>query len=151
MHPAILAGLIAFAVAVLMGPGTIRYLRRLRYGQQVRDDGPKSHLTKQGTPTMGGVIIVTALLVGVLLVAPKSDILLYALFTIGGYALVGAMDDMLKIVGRRSLGLKARHKLVGQILIAGPVPVRPVGQRDGAALALCGGSLAGASAAVPDI
>ena len=118
MHPAILAGLIAFAVAVLMGPGTIRYLRRLRYGQQVRDDGPKSHLTKQGTPTMGGVIIVTALLVGVLLVAPKSDILLYALFTIGGYALVGAMDDMLKIVGRRSLGLKARHKLVGQILIA---------------------------------
>lgn len=118
MHPAITAGLVAFVIAVLIGPATISYLRRLRYGQNVRTDGPKTHLKKQGTPTMGGVIIVTALLVAVLLFAPKSEVLLYALFAIGGYALIGAADDLLKIVAKRSLGLRARQKLLGQVLVA---------------------------------
>lgn len=118
MHPAITAGLVAFIIAVLIGPATISYLRRLRYGQNVRTDGPKTHLKKQGTPTMGGVIIVTALLVAVLLFAPKSEVLLYALFAIGGYALIGAADDLLKIVAKRSLGLRARQKLLGQVLVA---------------------------------
>lgn len=118
MHSALIAGLIAFVIAVLMGPGTIRYLRRLRYGQTVREDGPQTHLKKQGTPTMGGVIIVTALLASVLLFAPKSEVLLYTLFAVGGYTLIGAADDWLKVVAKRSLGLRARQKLVGQIVVA---------------------------------
>lgn len=118
MYPALAAGLVAFLVAVVIGPAVIKYLHRLKYGQNVRDDGPKTHLKKQGTPTMGGVIIVAAFLVAALLFAPKTDALLYTLFAAAGYALIGAIDDLLKIVAKRSLGLKARQKLLAQIVIA---------------------------------
>lgn len=118
MHPALTAGLVAFLISVIMGPATIGYLRRLKYGQNVREDGPQSHLKKQGTPTMGGVIIIAALLIAALLVAPGSEALLYSLFAIGGYSLIGAADDLLKIVAKRPLGLKARQKLIAQIVVA---------------------------------
>lgn len=118
MNPAFVAALGAFTIALLIGPGTIRYLHRLKYGQNVRTDGPQSHLKKQGTPTMGGVIIVVAFFVSSLLFSGEREVLLYALFATGGYALIGMIDDLLKIVAKRSLGLKARHKLIGQTLVA---------------------------------
>lgn len=118
MNPALLSALVAFLMALVMGPATIRFLHRLKYGQNVRSDGPKSHLSKQGTPTMGGVFIVIPFLVASLLFSTRSETLLYALFAIGGFTLVGAFDDALSIVSKRSLGLKARHKLIAQVIIA---------------------------------
>lgn len=118
MNAALLAAMTAFFIALIVGPGIIRYLHRLRYGQNVRGDGPKSHLKKQGTPTMGGVIIVAAFFIASIAFSSQREYLLYALFATGGYALIGALDDLMSILAKRSLGLKARHKLIAQILIA---------------------------------
>lgn len=118
MHPALVSGLVAIAIALALGPGTIRYLHRLKYGQTVREAGPASHRKKQGTPTMGGVIIVAAFFVASLAVSSRSAPVLYALVAAGGYALIGALDDLVKVLARRSLGLRARQKLAAQILVA---------------------------------
>ena len=113
-----LAALIAFGLAVLAGPGTIYYLRRLKFGQQVRSDGPKTHLKKAGTPSMGGVLILLALAVAVVLTSSMGRDVSIALLATLGYGVIGLLDDGLKIIAKRSLGLRARDKLVGQIGIA---------------------------------
>lgn len=113
-----LAALIAFGLAVLAGPGTIYYLRRLKFGQQVRSDGPKTHLEKAGTPSMGGVLILLALAVAVVLTSSMGRDVSIALLATLGYGVIGLLDDGLKIIAKRSLGLRARDKLVGQIGIA---------------------------------
>lgn len=109
----------AFAIALLLGPTTIAYLRRLRVGQQVRDDGPRSHQGKAGTPTMGGVLIVFAATAACVAFAPSWRQLPYGLAVMVGYGLIGLADDGLKVIYRRSLGLRAREKLLGQLLLAG--------------------------------
>lgn len=112
---------VAFAVAIAIGPAAISFLRRLRFGQTVRSDGPSTHLAKTGTPTMGGVFLFVAFLVGVAAVNTRGTHLPWMLFAITGFALIGLADDAIKLVARRPLGLRAREKLLGQILLAAAV------------------------------
>lgn len=109
---------VAFVLALIMGPLFIPLLRRLKYGQQIRTDGPQGHLKKQGTPTMGGIIILLALALASLRFAEKNTDLLILLIASLGYGLVGFLDDYIKIIFKRSLGLTARQKLLGQLLIS---------------------------------
>lgn len=111
--------IISFLLTVIIGPVIIPMLQRLKIGQNVRDDGPETHLTKSGTPTMGGLIMVTSLII--VLVVSRSinkNILILLLSTIG-FGLVGFIDDYFKIVNKRSLGLKPYQKLIGQFVLAG--------------------------------
>lgn len=117
MKEALLTGIISFAISIVIGPGLIRYLRRLKYGQSVRDDGPATHRSKQGTPTMGGILIVVAFALPVMLLSQERHLVMYALFVTLGYALIGLIDDAIIVVAKRSLGLRARHKLIAQIAV----------------------------------
>lgn len=108
----------SFLLAVLMGPIFIPMLRRLKFGQEVRSDGPESHLKKRGTPTMGGIIIMLAVLVAFVKFANYSYEFWILLVASLGFGLVGFLDDYIKIVFKRSLGLTALQKLVGQLLFA---------------------------------
>ncbi|MBP2653095.1 MAG: mraY [Firmicutes bacterium] len=112
------AGAVAFFVAIALGPAIIPVLRRLKFGQSIREEGPKRHYAKAGTPTMGGIIILTALSVSALLFAGKSIEVWLALFITLGHGIIGFMDDFIKVVLKRNLGLKAREKLLGQIIMA---------------------------------
>lgn len=110
------AVLTALIASFLLGPSMIAWLRRLKVGQQVRDDGPKTHLTKQGTPTMGGLLIIAALVISVLLWSDLTNkyvwVVLFATLAFGG---VGFWDDYLKVVKKRSTGLRAYQKFGLQI------------------------------------
>ena len=108
---AIFAVLTALGIALLLGPLLIRRLQILRFGQEIRDDGPQSHLSKAGTPTMGGALILVALTVATLLWTDLSNRYIWVvLFTTLGFGLIGLADDWLKIVRRNSKGLIARYK-----------------------------------------
>lgn len=109
--------LAAFAAGIVMAPLFIRFLRQLDLGQQIREDGPRKHLEKAGTPTMGGVIFLAAFLPAVLIFAPQTIPLYLAVLMTLGNGMVGFVDDYLKVVRKRSLGLKARSKLLGQFLL----------------------------------
>ncbi len=96
----------------------IKHMQSLQYGQQIRDDGPKSHSAKAGTPTMGGaVFIIVAALAGII-AAGSSPLLYVVLLVTLGCGLIGFFDDYLKVVHNRSLGLKARSKLAAEVVIA---------------------------------
>lgn len=113
-----LAIVIAAALTMALMPLWIRMLRSSHIGQQVRADGPQSHLVKQGTPTMGGVIMLIAVAVTIVLVAgPSPDTFLLAGATLIAGAL-GLIDDASKVVHERSLGLTPKAKLVGQFLVS---------------------------------
>lgn len=114
----IIAALISFVVTVLLAPFAIPVLRRLKFGQNVRNDGPASHLSKKGTPTMGGVIFLAGILVSGLFTASGYAEGVLVLATALGFGLIGFIDDFIKIALKRPLGLRAREKLIGQILIA---------------------------------
>lgn len=109
---------VAFVLALIMGPLFIPILRRMKFGQQVRTEGPKAHLKKQGTPTMGGIIIMLALALASLRFAEFDIQLLILLIATLGYGLIGFLDDYIKIVFKRSLGLTAKQKLAGQLLVS---------------------------------
>lgn len=111
------AGILAMAMVLVLGPSTITCLRRLKFGQSVREDGPQTHLKKTGIPTMGGILIVAAFSSSAALLAPSGGQLPWALAATLGYFLIGVTDDLLIIVRRRSLGLKARHKLFWQCVV----------------------------------
>ncbi|MBU5426797.1 phospho-N-acetylmuramoyl-pentapeptide-transferase [Tissierella pigra] len=109
---------ISFLITLILGPIIIPMLRKLKIGQSVRDDGPQTHLKKSGTPTMGGIIIFMALILTVLtsgMLNKDTYVLLIATF---GFGLIGFIDDYIKVVKRRSLGLRAYQKLIGQIILA---------------------------------
>jgi len=108
----------AFVLAIIMGPLLIPLLRRLKFGQTIREDGPKGHLKKQGTPTMGGTIILLALTIAVLQFSDKTTPFVILLVATLGYGLVGFLDDYIKIAFKRSLGLTAKQKLIGQLLVS---------------------------------
>ncbi|NLJ79481.1 MAG: phospho-N-acetylmuramoyl-pentapeptide-transferase [Firmicutes bacterium] len=114
----IFAALAAFAISLLLGPATIKQLERLKLGQQVREDGPATHLGKSGTPTMGGLLIIAVVVISVLIFSPLSHNVTIMLFSTLGFAVIGFIDDFLKVAARRSLGLRAREKLVGQFGVA---------------------------------
>ncbi|MDT8901689.1 phospho-N-acetylmuramoyl-pentapeptide-transferase [Anaeroselena agilis] len=108
----------AFLIALALGPVLIPVLRRLKFGQSIREEGPQRHLAKAGTPTMGGILILVALTVPALIFAGKSAEVWLALFVTLGHGLIGFLDDYIKVVLKRNLGLKAREKILGQIIMA---------------------------------
>ena len=109
------ASLTALLIALFIGPWVIQKLREFQIGQFVREDGPKSHLKKSGTPTMGGILIVIAILLPTVLWADPSNPLVWvAVFSTLAYGAIGFADDYIKVVKRRSLGLTARAKLFWQ-------------------------------------
>lgn len=108
---------IAFIIAVILGPLFIPFLRRLKFGQAIREEGPKGHQKKAGTPTMGGIIILLALAITSWKFADGSAEVYLLLFVTLGYGLVGFLDDYIKVALKRNLGLRARQKLLGQILV----------------------------------
>lgn len=109
---------VSFLLAVLLGPLFIPLLRRMKFGQEVRSDGPQSHLKKRGTPTMGGIIIMLAFLISFLKFSDRTMEFWVLLTASLGFGLVGFLDDYIKIAFKRSLGLTARQKLAGQLLFS---------------------------------
>lgn len=104
-------------ISVLLGPALIPLLRILKFGQTVRSDGPKTHLQKTGTPTMGGLIFIVPITLVSYYLGKDSIEVVLALVALVGYGLVGFADDFIKVALRRSLGLKARYKLSGEIAL----------------------------------
>lgn len=116
---AILGALSALFVALLLGPVMIRKLHIHQIGQQVRDDGPQSHLQKAGTPTMGGVLILAAILIGTLLWADLSNRYVWVVIIVTAlFGAIGWVDDYKKLSKKQSEGLKARHKYFWQSVVA---------------------------------
>jgi phospho-N-acetylmuramoyl-pentapeptide-transferase len=113
------ASITALAIGLFLGPWMIRRLREFQIGQVVRQDGPATHRTKAGTPTMGGVLILTSVLVPTLLWANLSNAFIWiAVFATTAFGAVGFLDDYLKIVRRSHHGLRPRYKMGWQIVIA---------------------------------
>ncbi|SDW05543.1 Phospho-N-acetylmuramoyl-pentapeptide-transferase [Marininema mesophilum] len=111
---------VAFGLGVILAPFVIPILRRLKFGQSIRTEGPESHQKKTGTPTMGGVIFLTATVLAAVplgsLQRGRSD-LFFLLFALLGYGILGFLDDYIKVVMKRNLGLTAKQKLLGQLFI----------------------------------
>lgn len=120
MGEVLIGGMSALLIAIFLGPQFIRFLRRQEFGQHIRDEGPIEHHAKAGTPTMGGIIIMVAVVIPVLIL---TDITRAGNAAVVGTMLlcaaVGFADDWIKIVRRRSLGLSGRWKLFWQAVIAG--------------------------------
>ncbi len=112
------AAILSFAISALLGPVFIPFLHKIKFGQTVRDDGPESHLKKTGTPTMGGVIFLVGMLIPALLQIKESDKVLPILILTFGMALIGFIDDYVKVVLKRAMGLKAWQKLSLQIVLS---------------------------------
>ena len=116
-NKALYAVLIAFFLSILLSPFVIPALQRLKFGQNVRDDGPNSHLKKAGTPTMGGVIILASMIItSIFFMKDNKEVQLILLVTVG-FGMIGFLDDYIKVVKKRSLGLTAMQKIVGQLII----------------------------------
>lgn len=120
----IYAMITALIVCFVLGPWIIRKLEGLQARQVIRTDGPESHLEKQGTPTMGGLIILAAIIIPTLLWADLRNSYVWITLTIlGGYGLIGFVDDYKKVVEKNPKGLSARQKMFWQVLLAGGVAV----------------------------
>lgn len=113
----ILPVLISFAISVILSPIIIPFLQKLKFGQFVREEGPKAHLKKAGTPTMGGMIFLFSVVITSLFYIPTNKEVIPVLFVTLGFGLVGFWDDYIKVVMKRSLGLRAWQKMLAQIII----------------------------------
>ncbi|HWT75928.1 MAG TPA: phospho-N-acetylmuramoyl-pentapeptide-transferase [Mobilitalea sp.] len=113
----ILPAIISFGVCVVLCPILIPLLKKLKFGQFVRQEGPETHLKKSGTPTMGGIIIVLSSAITSLFYIRDYMEIVPVLFATIGFGIIGFMDDYIKIVMKRSMGLKVWQKLLGQILV----------------------------------
>ncbi|WP_316568430.1 phospho-N-acetylmuramoyl-pentapeptide-transferase [Neobacillus sp. YIM B06451] len=114
--------LMGFLITVLLSPIFIPFLRRLKFGQSIREEGPKSHLKKTGTPTMGGIMILLSIIITSLVMAgkfagPTSKTYMLIIVT-AGFGLLGFLDDFIKVAMKRNLGLTSKQKLLGQIIIS---------------------------------
>src|SRR5919202_6754602 len=116
MVEVLLSGIIAMVISIAAGPKFIDFLRRNELGQQIREEGPRGHVTKQGTPTMGGLLIMLAMSVPFLVFSERTLPALTVFFVTLGCAAIGFVDDWIKLTHRRSLGLAGRWKL---LLLAG--------------------------------
>ncbi|MDG2306393.1 MAG: phospho-N-acetylmuramoyl-pentapeptide-transferase [Candidatus Binatia bacterium] len=115
----LLAGLTALIISLVLGPVLIRWLTSQNVGQQIRDDGPESHLSKAGTPTMGGMLILFSGILSTLLLADLDNVYVWlALLTTVGFGAIGFVDDYRKLRGQNSKGLSVRSKFGLQVLIA---------------------------------
>jgi len=118
----LLALLVAMVGVLLMGPRVLPVLRKMKFGQTIYELGPQAHKTKQGTPTMGGLMTTVMTVIAVLVCHPTgwhgfNDFVWPLLFVALGSMLVGFVDDYIKVVKKRSLGLTAKQKLAGQVLV----------------------------------
>lgn len=115
---------IAFLITVLLSQVFIPFLKRLKFGQSIREEGPKSHLQKSGTPTMGGLMIIVSVVITAIIMVnkftggPIGYELWLLLFVLLGFGLLGFLDDFIKVALKRNLGLTSKQKLIGQLLIA---------------------------------
>lgn len=109
--------LISFAVSAAFAPILIPFLRRLKVGQTERGEGPQSHLKKSGTPTMGGIVILLGVTLTSLIYVKDYPKIVPVLFLTLGFGLVGFIDDYIKVVLKRSMGLKAWQKMLGQLIV----------------------------------
>ena len=115
---------ISFLITVLLCPLFIPFLRKLKFGQSIRQEGPESHMKKSGTPTMGGIMIVVSVSATVFIMLykfveiPVGYEFWLLLFVLIGYGALGFLDDFIKVALKRNLGLTSKQKLVGQIVIA---------------------------------
>ncbi|MGI5228282.1 phospho-N-acetylmuramoyl-pentapeptide-transferase [Actinoallomurus sp. CA-142502] len=125
MRTIIVASALSLIIGLLATPVWIRVVRRLGYGQMVREEGPQAHLSKRGTPTMGGTVLIVAALAGYAIahlatLTPPTVSGVLVLFLMAGLGLVGFVDDYIKVFKQRSLGLRSGAKMIG-ILIVGVV------------------------------
>lgn len=110
--------LAAFITCIIIGPFTIKILHQFKFGQSIRSDGPQTHLKKAGTPTMGGVMIIVALMVGLAVAGQFGREVIWLLFVTLSFGFIGLLDDVLIIIRKKSLGLKAGQKILAQIILA---------------------------------
>lgn len=111
--------IISFVISAVLGPVIIPFLRKLKFGQTVRDEGPQSHLKKNGTPTMGGVIFLLSVVVTSCIYMKEYPQIIPILFVTVGFGVIGFLDDYIKVVLKRSEGLTPSQKMFGQILVTG--------------------------------
>jgi len=120
MYRIVYAVLLAFIIALILGPILIPILHRLKFGQNIREEGPESHLKKAGTPTLGGLIFMLASIITmVILIRRPSDEAMIALYAFIAFGFIGALDDGLKILRKNNLGLKASQKMILLLLVSG--------------------------------
>ena len=112
MVEVLLAGVLAMVISILCGPKFIDFLRKNEFGQQIREEGPKGHVVKQGTPAMGGLLIMISMAVPFLIFSDRTVPAVTAFFVALGCAAIGFVDDWTKVSRRRSLGLAGRWKLL---------------------------------------
>jgi phospho-N-acetylmuramoyl-pentapeptide-transferase len=116
---AILASITALLICLFLGQWMIQKLQEMQIGQQIRDDGPQSHLAKKGTPTMGGILIILAVVVSTLLWTNLSDVYVWMILLVTiGYGLIGFIDDYRKLAGKSSKGVSGKTRLIAEITIA---------------------------------
>ena len=116
-HSIAIPALVAFFITLILGPGLISFLHKLKFGQFIREEGPESHLKKSGTPTMGGILFLVGILVGSAFYIPDYKKIIPILFVTLGFGLIGFLDDYIKVVMKRNLGLTPAQKMFGQIVI----------------------------------
>lgn len=115
----VLSAAFSFGMTALLAPVVIPFLRRLKCGQTVRDDGPRSHLKKTGTPTMGGILILCSVIVTSVVFMGDYPKVAPILFMTAGFGLIGFLDDFIKVVCSRSEGLTPWQKMAGQLIVTG--------------------------------
>ena len=136
MKAILLAGAISLLVTLLGTRGAVLLLVKKGYGQLIRDDGPTSHHTKRGTPTMGGLVVIFAVIIGYLLAKlftgtePSASALLL-LFLFAGLGAIGFLDDFIKIRKQRNLGLRSKAKFIGQVVIGLVFAILAINMDDG--------------------
>lgn len=114
----LLGALVSFVTVLVVGPYTIKILHRLKFGQSIRSEGPQTHLKKAGTPTMGGLMILVALIIGILVIGKLNPEVIFLLSLTLGFGIIGLIDDLIIVITKRNLGLTARQKLFAQIVLA---------------------------------
>lgn len=118
IHEAVYAVLSAFCLNIVISPFAILLLQRLKFGQNVRKEGPQAHLKKSGTPTMGGIMILISIFITSFFFLKGNKAVQTILFVTIGFGLIGFIDDYIKIIKKRSLGLTALQKLMLQLMVA---------------------------------
>ena len=112
------SGVLAILISVLAGPRFVGLLRKYKVGQRIRDEGPEGHQTKSGTPTMGGLLIIISTLIPYMIFSDYGARSLAIVFAMVGCGLIGFVDDYLSVIRKRSLGLRGRYKLMGQVMVS---------------------------------
>lgn len=119
LEQAVYAIMISFVVGVILCPVMIPLLHKMKFGQNIRDDGPESHLKKQGTPTMGGIAFLIAFALTAVFFLKGNHDGMAILFVTLGYGAIGFLDDYIKVVKKRSMGLRALQKILLQLVVTG--------------------------------